>query len=306
MPSPAASVATQIWCVGAEVLLGPLPLVGIHAAVDLAGRVAPLFQMLAEVVQRVAVLGEDEQLAAAVLKFVELGPVRHSFRADSFESLAMVANAAGLGQQLLQRGDFGAGVGRVPCAAVNSSVSWSRVGVVEVVFVLFGVGHAALQLGQAAWRAGRRRVLQFFQQSPAASPDGGGWIRRWPSWNWPSRRWNTVRARAHAGSCVAAGLGQELVDVGRDGLVEVVFLPVEVEGDGVGVAVGKEPMAVQVPEVFLQPPERPGAIRARDGGCRGGSRPPAAPSRCGSGKGRGRSGGRSGRSGHRRRGAAWR
>ena len=43
-----------------------------------------------------------------------------------------------------------------------------------------------------------------------------------------------------AGFLATAGLGQELVDLGGDGFVKVVFLPSEFEGDGMGVAVGEE------------------------------------------------------------------
>ena len=49
----------------------------------------------------------------------------------------------------------------------------------------------------------------------------------------------------------AAGLGQEFVDVSRDGFVEVVFVAVQPERDGVGVAVGKKAPAVHVSQVFL-------------------------------------------------------
>ncbi len=59
---------------GAELFLGPLPFVRVHAAVDLARRVAPAAQVLLDVVQRVAVLGEQQQLAAAVLQFRKLRP----------------------------------------------------------------------------------------------------------------------------------------------------------------------------------------------------------------------------------------
>ena len=59
----------------------------------------------------------------------------------------------------------------------------------------------------------------------------------------------------------AAGLGQELIDVSRDGFVEVVFVAVQPERDGVGVAVGKQAPALHVSQIFLQPAQRPRAIR---------------------------------------------
>ena len=72
MPSPAASVATQTWAWVRNCFLRPLAFVGVHPAVDFAGRVAPAAEVLLDVVQRVAVLGEQQQLAAAVLEFGEL------------------------------------------------------------------------------------------------------------------------------------------------------------------------------------------------------------------------------------------
>ena len=62
-----------------------------------------------------------------------------------------------------------------------------------------------------------------------------------------SRRWRTVRARATLDRRWPVCCGQELVDVGRDGLVEVVLLAVELERDGDRVPVGEEPLAVAGP-----------------------------------------------------------
>ncbi|MDP2707627.1 MAG: hypothetical protein Q8O70_09020, partial [Burkholderiales bacterium] len=56
-----------------EILLGALALVGVHPAVNLRHGVAPFAEMLAQVFQRVAVLGENEQLAPSVGQFLELG-----------------------------------------------------------------------------------------------------------------------------------------------------------------------------------------------------------------------------------------
>src|SRR5690554_6128548 len=47
----------------AEFLLGALPFVRIHAAVNLACRVSPSFEVLAEISQGVAMLRKDEKLA---------------------------------------------------------------------------------------------------------------------------------------------------------------------------------------------------------------------------------------------------
>src|SRR5438552_279444 len=58
---------------GAELLLGALALARVHTPVDLAGRVTPSIQMLAEVGEGVAVFREDKELATAVGQLVELG-----------------------------------------------------------------------------------------------------------------------------------------------------------------------------------------------------------------------------------------
>ena len=65
-------MATQI-CASCGTLPGRAFARDVHAAVYLADRVAPLLQMFAQVFQCVAVLGEDEQLAPAVVQFLKLG-----------------------------------------------------------------------------------------------------------------------------------------------------------------------------------------------------------------------------------------
>jgi hypothetical protein len=57
-------------------------------------------------------------------------------------------------------------------------------------------------------------------------------------------------------------LRQELVDVGRDCLVEVVLLAVQAESNGVGKAVRKQAASIEVLEIFFEAAKRPGAIRA--------------------------------------------
>ena len=54
-----------------ELLLRLLPLVGIHAAMDLADGIAPGFEVFLEMLQRVPMFGEDEQLAASVVKLLK-------------------------------------------------------------------------------------------------------------------------------------------------------------------------------------------------------------------------------------------
>ena len=58
-------------------------------------------------------------------------------------------------------------------------------------------------------------------------------------------------------------LRQKLVDVRRDRLVDRELLRPEFEADGVHVPVGEQSAAMQVLQVFLQPPERPRTIRAK-------------------------------------------
>src|SRR5207248_8741738 len=43
-----------------------------HAAINLAGGIAPLLQVAAQVLQRVAMLGEDQQFASSVSQFMKL------------------------------------------------------------------------------------------------------------------------------------------------------------------------------------------------------------------------------------------
>ena len=219
------------------------------------------FKRFAEVVQRIAVLGEDEQLAPPIAQFLELGPFQAGFEGVQLGVGSVVADLPGLGEQFLQGGDF-----RPQLIEVGGGGELIRelvsLGVVEIVLVLLAVGQAALQLGKAAGSLGGRQVFEFLEERPAGVPAGGGSTRRWPSSNWPSRRWSTVRARATLACRLPARLRQELVDVGGDRLVEVVLLHVQLEGDRVRVPVGKEPPAAQVAEVFLEPAERPRAIGA--------------------------------------------
>lgn len=59
-------------------------------------------------------------------------------------------------------------------------------------------------------------------------------------------------------AALAAGLGQELVDEGRDRFVEPVLVPVEREGGGCGVTVGEETPPVDIPQVLFQTADGPG------------------------------------------------
>ena len=122
----------------AELFLGLLALMGVHAAVDLASGISPPLQVLAEVVQRVAVLREHQQLAAAVPQLLEIGPrqtVAQGYQlgvatalADTGNPVSQVAKCGDLGSKLIQF-DGSRGVVRkaIPCRLV------------QIVFILFGV-----------------------------------------------------------------------------------------------------------------------------------------------------------------------
>ena len=64
----------------------------------------------------------------------------------------------------------------------------------------------------------------------------------------------------HAVLPPAGRLRQELVDVGGDRLVDAVLVASEGEADRSDVAVGEQAAAVDVLQLFLQAPERPGAV----------------------------------------------
>ena len=135
-------------------------------------------------------------------------------------------------------------------------------GFVEVVLVLLGVGQAALQLGESAGALRGRQVFQLFQErllSFETPPDGFKNCQR--RTGQPALQHRADKRDALFLS--AAGLGQEFIDVGRDGLVKIIFVAIQPERDGVGVAVGKQTPALHVFEVFLQPAQRPRAIRAQ-------------------------------------------
>ncbi len=98
---------------GAEVLLGALPLVGVHAAVDFGDGVAPFFEVVAQVFEGVAVFGEDEQLAAAVGEFVELGPLETFLEGGELGIAAPGRAHGGRGPAVPATRRFRRGAGRV-------------------------------------------------------------------------------------------------------------------------------------------------------------------------------------------------
>ena len=78
---------------GAEILLRLLALVGVHPAVYFASGVAPAIQMLAQMRERVAMLGEHQQLAATVLKLLELRLLQAVAQCNQLGVLAARAHA---------------------------------------------------------------------------------------------------------------------------------------------------------------------------------------------------------------------
>ena len=102
-----------------------------------------------------------------------------------------------------------------------------------------------------------------------------------------------------------AGLRQELVDVCGDRLVETILLRVQMEGNGLHVTVGKEPPAVHIAQVFLQPPQGPRALWPQPQDVAADASAPDRPDDAAQGTGQGRAGAKSDRSGHRRRDAGW-
>ena len=179
--------------------------------------------MFAEVVQRVAVLGEDEQLAPAVLEFLELGALQARLEGGELRVRRVVADTRGPGREVLEGGDFRSELVQ-PDGGRELVDKLVALGVVQVVLVLLGVGQAALQLGQSRGRAGPAGGLRV----PSSRSCCRSSRRRIDSWmaivELASRRWKTVRARATLACSPAARLREELVDVGGDRLVEVVLL----------------------------------------------------------------------------------
>ena len=245
----------------AELLLGVFPQVWVHAAVDFAGRIAPLLQVRAQVRQRVTMFGEDQELAPAVAEFVELCLGQAVAQSGQLRVVGMVANAATLSGQIVQRGDLGPKL--VEFKGVGELVGQVIAGLlIKVVFFLLHVGQPALELREVPAALGGGKLLKFVQQALL--------LLKAP----PQRLGNGHRGtgqaaledstdQGDAGLLPAACLGQELVDIGRDRLVEVVFLPVEPEHHCVGMAVREQPAAVQVLDVLLETTESPGAVRAQ-------------------------------------------
>jgi hypothetical protein len=103
------------------------------------------------------VLGEDEQLAAAVGEFRNSARFRHSCSAVSLESAPGRTRRARASSSC--NAAISAGVGR---SGVGEAIGEGRARPHQVVFILFGVGDAPPQLRSEG--AGRGKVLQFLKQ----------------------------------------------------------------------------------------------------------------------------------------------
>ena len=216
--------------------------------------------MVAQVVQRVAVLGEDEQLAAPVLQLLELRPLQALAQRDELGVVAVFAHPADARRQVPERRDLGPELIQFECRGgfVDDRVTGR---LVEIVLVLLRIGDPAGDLCKPLGPAGRGQAVELldelFEPGPAAAQRFVDRARR--------ARQPTLEDGAHEGDAVPSPPGrlrQEFVDVGGDRLVDGVLLGAEVEADGVHVPIRKQPAPVQVLEIFLQPPERPRAVLA--------------------------------------------
>ena len=109
-------------------------------------------------------LREDEQLAAPVAEFLEFGPLQARLERVQLRVGSVVADLPGLAREVLGGRRFPSGVDRGlgrKCTSISELVSLR---IVEVVFVLFHVVQAALQLGQPAGSLGRRQVFEILEQ----------------------------------------------------------------------------------------------------------------------------------------------
>ena len=90
-----------------ELFLGTLAFVRIHAAMNFAGGVTPAGQVLLDVIQRVAVLGKQQQFAATILEFRELSPFQARLEGLQLRVIGGFANSAGLFNEVLQGSNLG-------------------------------------------------------------------------------------------------------------------------------------------------------------------------------------------------------
>ena len=204
------------------------------------------------------VFGEEQELAAPVLQLLELRSLHALAQGDQLRIAPALPDPLHPGHQLAKLGKLGAelvqlgGGGRL----VDEHVAG---GFIEVVFVLLGVRQPALQLREPARPLGGRKTFEFAEQVvelfPAAAERLADRVRR-------ARETALEHGAGQRDAVLAAPrrLRQELVDVGRHRLVDGVLVRPEFEADGLNMAIRKQASAAHVLQVFLQPPERPGAV----------------------------------------------
>ena len=196
MPSPAASVATQICASRWNSIWRCLRSCGLMPPWIVRGREAPLLEVLDQVVERVLVLGEDQQLPATVLELGELGPLEAAL--ERFE-LGLLPVAA-----CLVRARRAARAPRPPREAAPASRRrpWRR----SESSCCSSVSSSISLLGvDAPRRAGTARASSRARDSGRLSSSASMSANR--LWRRPSelviapselarRRWNTMRASA--------------------------------------------------------------------------------------------------------------
>ena len=118
--------------------------------------------MLADVVHRVPVFCEDQELPAAVLEFVKLGLGQTPAQRRQFGVGCLLPYPPCLLQQVVEGSDLPPELLQLQCRRVfvDQGVSF---GVIKVVFVALGVVEAALDRGQPLRPLRGRQTLQLLQ-----------------------------------------------------------------------------------------------------------------------------------------------
>ena len=125
--------------------------------------------MFPQVIQRVPVLREDEELAAAVLQFVELRPRQAFAQGDQLGIAPAVADAADPRRHVAERGDFGPELVQFDCR--RRTVDQLVAGVlIQIALVLLRVGEPAGELRKPFRALGRRKSFQFLDEVRQLGP----------------------------------------------------------------------------------------------------------------------------------------
>ena len=210
-------------------------------------------------------LGEDQQLAAAVLgQLRELGLLQTVAQRDELGLLPAADGLVGLHDQALERRDLDAHL--VERLGHHDPLgSKILLGLGRVVLILLGVGErlGELELAQAprALRRGQRLELDQPRR------DAVGALAQ--------RRADRAKARSEAAlqdragerdsvAAAAAGRPQEVLDVLRHRHVELELRPAELEGLGDDLALDEQLAAVLVHEIILLTPQEVRGVRLAD------------------------------------------